>query len=176
MAFIAPGRTTIRQRPPMPKVMAVNCSEGMSPLAAVSVAKSDQSSTAKKPIRVAAERERARDIPQLYGQSLWRGRAKAPLPVYHQYLAVASLAGNVSSTLSSTSSHLRGGCSWASLPASRTCTGASLGPGFLPSCMAAASSVLLGVFVIFITSDKQNGAPPSRLHRYASCKDFPETR
>src|SRR5690606_12329208 len=65
----------------------------------------------------------------------------AEMPLYpgnpDQYLALESLAGKLSSTASSCLSHLAGLSAWASLPALRTCTGASRGPGFLPSFMAA---------------------------------------
>src|SRR5690606_29765642 len=66
----------------------------------------------------------------------------APLRPATQYLALASLAGKLSSEASSTSSHLRGRSFMASGPALRTCTGASLGPGLRPSRMAAAASSL----------------------------------
>src|SRR5690554_3472349 len=59
-----------------------------------------------------------------------------------QYLALASLAGKLLSTASSTSSQLSGLSASASSPALRTWTGASLGPGFLPFFMAAALSDL----------------------------------
>src|SRR5690554_930682 len=68
-----------------------------------------------------------------------------------QYLALASLAGKLSSTASSTSSQLSGLSASASSPALRTWTGASLGPGFLPFFMAAALSDLDLVSVMAVT-------------------------